>query len=84
MIGSSYTSREFCDGRSLASPGRWVLNARKYPDSACWLLTVHGCCSALGRIEKSPFEGEEVSALREAVVRGAKNSGHTLKTSPTD
>ena len=31
---------------------------------------------AMGRVEKSPFGEEGVSALREAVVRGAKTFGH--------
>ena len=39
---------------------------------------------ALGRVEKSPFEDAEVSALREVVVREAETFGHALKTNPTD
>ena len=88
MKGSGYTSRESC----------WVPHARKYPDSPCWktisslfmaVARTVGTTSlqmelASGRVEKSPFGEEKVSALREAAVRGAKNSGHTLKTSPTD
>ena len=78
MISSGYTSREFCDGQSLASPGRWEPHARKYPENPCWseVSTLYmgfaqrvGTTSllmdlALGRVEKSPFQEEEVSTLK--------------------
>ena len=34
MIGSGFTTRDICDGQSLASPGRWPPHARKYPSSS--------------------------------------------------
>ena len=74
MMGSGYTSREFCDGHSLASPGRWEPHARKYPESPCWKRVTSlymdfahrvGTTSrllevALGRVVKSPFREEEL------------------------
>ena len=36
MRGVGYTTWEFCDGQSLASPGRWESHARKYPNSEAW------------------------------------------------
>ena len=30
-VGVAYVSREFCDGQSLASPGRWSPEQRRYP-----------------------------------------------------
>ena len=93
VIGSRCTLREFCDGQSLASPGRWEPHARRFPESSCWKRVdfVHrvGTTSllmelALGRVEKSPFKEEEVLALKEAVLREPRTFGHSLKTSPTD
>ena len=33
MVGVGYVQREFCDGQSLASPGRWPPGSRVYPSS---------------------------------------------------
>ena len=30
QVGLGYTSRDFCDGQSLASPGRWLPDDRKF------------------------------------------------------
>ena len=35
-VGVGYVQREFCDGQSLASPGRWPPGARTYPSSTIW------------------------------------------------
>ena len=98
MIGSGYTSREFCDGQSLASPDRWEPHARKYPENPCWreVSTLYmgfaqrvGTTSllmdlALGRVEKSPFQEEEVPTLKRAVIQEAEAHGHSLKAGPND
>ena len=36
MIGSGYVTRELCDGQSLASPGRWPIHDRAYPENVQW------------------------------------------------
>ena len=36
MVGVGYVQREFCDGQSLASPGRWPPSSRVYPSSTAW------------------------------------------------
>ena len=36
MVGVGYVQREFCDGQSLASPGRWPPGSRVYPSSPAW------------------------------------------------
>ena len=36
MVGVGCTAREYCDGQSLASPGRWAVRQRQYPDTAQW------------------------------------------------
>ena len=33
VVGVGYVQREFCDGQSLASPGRWPPGSRVYPSS---------------------------------------------------
>ena len=37
MVGVGYVSRELCDGQTLASPGRWHVSSRGYPESS-WRL----------------------------------------------
>ena len=51
IVGAGYASREYCDGQTLASPGRWPIAQRRYPESA--LLegdhgTVYGLRSTVG------------------------------------
>ena len=36
MVGMGYKAREYCDGQSLASPGRWPVNQRRYPTFKPW------------------------------------------------
>ena len=36
QVGVGYTARDYCDGQSLASPGRWPLAARRCPESDVW------------------------------------------------
>ena len=35
-VGVGYVSRELCDGQSLASPGRWSPEQRRYPQHEQW------------------------------------------------
>ena len=36
QVGIGYTSRDYCDGQGLASPGRWPVEDRRYPNSPPW------------------------------------------------
>ena len=36
QVGVVYTVRDFRDGQSLASPGRWPVAARRYPETNVW------------------------------------------------
>ena len=36
QIGVGFTVRDFCDGQSLPSPGRWPPAMRRYPSSDTW------------------------------------------------
>ena len=45
LVGVGYVSREFCNGQALASPGRWPVAQRRYPDDifvACTGDQIHG------------------------------------------
>ena len=45
-VGVGYVQREFCDGHSLASPGRWPPGARTYPSSTIW-TAIRDCFLAI-------------------------------------
>ena len=93
MTGVGYTTREYCDGLSLASPGRWEPHARKYPNSETWeavaavfmrnaqRIGTTGLLMdfALGRVKECFFEEGEMRSLREEVIRVAAASGHVMK-----
>ena len=35
-VSTGYTVREICDAQTLASPGRWPVALRKYPQNGTW------------------------------------------------
>ena len=89
MVGVGYVQREFCDGQSLASPGRWPPGSRVYPSSAVWSsvqecfwrFTTHYWTEkllvdlAMGKVEDSPFPPVEVLQLKQAVIDVAARAG---------
>ena len=88
-VGVGYVQREFCDGQSLASPGRWPPGARTYPSSEAWIsirecfwrfTTHHGTEKllvdlAMGKVEASPFPSDEILQLKQAVIDVAGRAG---------
>ena len=88
-VGVGYVQREFCDGQSLASPGRWPPGARTYPSSAVWIsirecfwrfTTHHGTEKllvdlAMGKVEESPFPTDEILQLKQTVIDAAARAG---------
>ena len=36
IVGSGYSIRDYCDGQTLPSPGRWPVKFRKYPEDSGW------------------------------------------------
>ena len=88
-VGVGYVQREFCDGQSLASPGRWPPGARTYPSSTTWsairdcfwrFTTHYGTQKllvdlAMGKIEASPFPPDEILQLKQAVIDAADQLG---------
>ena len=95
LVGVGYTTREFCDGQSLASPGRWAPESRKYPTSPAWLSVAslyqafaegYGTESllvslALGRVKEPPFEKEAVQELTESTIVELHGRGLVLEKS---
>ena len=92
QVGVGYTVRELCDGQSLASPGRWPVEARRYPDSEEWRAVVtpfrqfaeHHCPPsllvdlALGRVAKSPFPEGDVRELKQRIITSLEGKGLQL------
>ena len=83
MVGVGYVQREFCDGQSLASPGRWPPGSRVYPSSPVWSsvqecfwrFTAHYGTEkllvdlAMGKVEESPFPPDEIQQLKQSCHR---------------
>ena len=77
QVGSSHVVGEICDGKSLASPGRWAVEDRRYPEDEMWRkvsslqLTLSQrvgtpellASLALGKVSACPFATEEIEIL---------------------
>ena len=88
-VGVGYEQREFCDGQSLASPGRWPPGSRVYPSSTVWTsvqecfwrFTTHYGTEkllvdlAMGKVEESPFPPDEILQLKQTVIDVAARAG---------
>ena len=89
MVGVGYVQREFCDGQSLASPGRWPPSSRVYPSSTAW-SSVRDCFwrftthygtekllvdLAMGKVDDSPFPPDEIQRLKENLIDAAARAG---------
>ena len=97
-VGIGYTSREYCDGQGLASPGRWPVASRRYPDMAQWQSVAssyarfterHGTTDllmtlALGRVKECPFKPADVKALKDEVIMNLASMGMDLERSSGD
>ena len=49
QIGLGHTGRDFCDGESLASPGRWKPEDRRYTETERWKKVVELAVSEIHR-----------------------------------
>ena len=92
MVGVGYVQREFCDGQSLASPGRWSPGSRVYPSTTAWSsvrecfwrFTTHFGTEkllvdlAMGKVAESPFPPDEILRLKETVVEAAARAGISI------
>ena len=98
LIGAGHTSREYCDGQSLASPGRWTPSQRKYPSHPNWIfvssvfkkfVNTYGTPElllrlALGKVDACPFGDQEILELKADIVAGLAERGLMLQSSPRD
>ena len=89
LIGAGRTSREYCDGQSLASPGRWTPSQRKYPSHPNWIfvssvfkkfVNTYGTTElllrlALGKVDACPFGDQEILELKADIVAGLAERG---------
>ena len=78
QVGVGYTLRDNCVGQSLASPERWSVVARRYPEANTRKTVVtlfrkffrqFGTKNLLmnlplGRVEATPFPEQEVAKLK--------------------
>ena len=97
-VGTGYTARPFCDGQSLASPGRWVPDQRRYPSHPTWsavsslfsrFTATYGSPEllmqlALGKVDSSPFGQKEMAQLKADVIASLHGLGLQIKTSTED
>ena len=79
-VGEGYVEREICDGQSLASPGRWPIARRRYPETELWKVISSLCMDfaeshgtpqfllelALGKVKACLFNAEDIGALKRA------------------
>ena len=98
QIGVHYTVRDFSDGQSLASPGRWPPATRQYPCSDTWTSVSelvrrfsehYGTTQllmdlALGRVEKCPFPCESVRELKGEIIGLLSSRGLKLNRASGD
>ena len=92
QIGSGYTRRDICDGQSLASPGRWAVEHRTYPDDETW-RSVSGLYTdysrrvgtpallaslALGKESECPFSSDSIQSLNQSIVENLSSCGLNL------
>ena len=98
MVGSSCTVHEVCDGQSLASPGRWAVEDRRYPEDPVWSEvsrrymdyaeragTLELLTSlALGKVSSCPFPHAEIEELKRGVVDYLQTEGFLSGRHPED
>ena len=98
QVGLGCTARDFCDGQSLASPGRWAPEDRNYPETKCWFGVVdlfrkftETFTSAellvrlsLGKVSRCRFSSSSISELKKAIVDQGRLNGYELRRAVGD
>ena len=98
VVGSGYTRREVSDGLSLASPGRWPPDQRKYPQSIEWLEVAENVREfarkegppelfmklALGQVNACPFPEQAIRSLKDELITSLAARGKILKRDALD
>ena len=81
-FGTGFAFKETCDGQTLASPGRWPFELRKYPEGDTWtevssrfmsFAQIHRSLvlltpPALGKYEECPFSSTDIAELKRDIV----------------
>ena len=89
QVGIGYTSRDYCDGQGLASPGRWPVEHRRYPNSLPWVSVKERFARytefrgtpellmalALGKVEGCPFDAKDTDALKNELIKDLEKHG---------
>ena len=97
-VGVGYAAQEYCDGQTLASPGRWPIAARRYPQSMNWKAVVvcfsnfcqRRCTAellmelAMGRVKSCPFGDDEIKCLTDDILATLSEAGHELVREEAD
>ena len=91
-VGVGYVQRDFCDGQSLASPGRWAPSSKVWNRVAdCYrrFTRHHGTGQllvslAMGKIEECPFPPEDVAGLKQELIDIAAGCGFLMQKKEGD
>ena len=69
-IGTGYVAREACDGQTLVSPNRWLVQARGHPADTTRRvgMPLFGLRHALGGVADCLPDAEEIVVLKRYVV----------------
>ena len=98
LVGTGHTARQLCDGQTLASPGRWPPEQRRYPEGSSWKQVSALLFSfarewgtpeffmklAVGRVKSCPFPEDSVLELKRKLVEALESSGHGLGRTAED
>ena len=93
QVGVGYTSRDYCDGQGLPSPGRWPVKSRRYPSTTHWKKVmakfakfVDARCTpsllmklAMSKVETCPFDEAEIAELKGSVIASLASDGFELR-----
>ena len=93
QVGIGYVQRDFCDGQSLASPGRWTQASRVYPSTDRWesisgvfqRFTEHFGAEellvslAVGNVESCPIPSADIVNLKNELIGVAAGCGFQLE-----
>ena len=97
-VGEGYATREYCDGQALASPGRWPVPRRRFPETRLWkeissgfmrFAEVRGTPQLLmelapGKVKNCPFPDDEIKALKRDTTEVMRRGGISVSRTSAD
>ena len=90
LAGSGYCVRKHCDGQTLASPGRWPVESRRYPEHPKWKKVAghdhrfledfrnHETSRGNGTSQGLPFPVDAVRSLKSRTISELESLGFLL------